>query len=447
MTGVRAQLGPSGVLRPGGLWRNWGRSQSAHPEFVARASSVDDVVETLAFARDRGLTVKPIGAGHSFTAIAATDGVQLDIGAIDGVLAVDGTLVTLGAGTNLYQLPALLGAYGLALENMGDIDRQTIAGAVSTGTHGTGARFGGLATQIVAMTLVTADGAILRISPTENAELLPAARIGLGALGVLVDVTLRCVPNFLMHALEMPEPLEAVLDQWLARASGVDHFEFYWFPHTTSALTKTNTWLPGDTPRRPQNRLAAWLDDELLPNGLYILLCQLGILAPGLIPPLNRLSGRAVASREITDGWHEVFTSPRRVRFREMEYALPVEHVPAAFRAVRKLIDAKGWRVSFPIEVRVSAGDDNWLSTAHGRQTGYIAAHRYYREDPTEYFREIEAIMRDHEGRPHWGKLHSRSAADLRPAYPRFDDFLAVRDRLDPDRLFANEYLARVLGT
>lgn len=436
----------SSVLGPGGPWRNWARSERSRPEFVATATSIDDVVETVSFARETGSTVKAVGAGHSFTAIAATEGIQLDVAALDGVLAVDGTDVTLGAGTNLYQLPALLAPLGLALENMGDIDRQTIAGAISTGTHGTGHRFGGLATQVVALTLVTADGGILRIGPTENADLLPAARLGLGALGVVVEVTLRCVPAFMLHALERPEPLEDVLDSWLERSAGVDHFEFYWFPHTSSALTKTNTRLPADTPRRAQNPISAWIDDELLPNGLYIGLCRLGMIAPGTIPPLNRLSERLVAEREVTDGWHDVFTSPRRVRFREMEYAIPRENIPEALRAVRDLIDARGWRITFPVEVRVAAPDDNWLSTAYGRDTGYIAVHRYYREDPAEYFSAVEAIMREFGGRPHWGKMNTRTAADLRPAYPRFDDFVAVRDRLDPARLFANEYLTRVLG-
>jgi len=444
---VKIQL-PETRLRveAGSLWRNWGRSQSANPQFVARATSTDDVVETLAFARDRGLPVKPIGAGHSFSAIAVAEGVQLDIFAIDGVLAVDGPLVTMGAGTNLYQLPALLAPHGLALQNMGDIDQQTIAGAISTGTHGTGAAFGGLAGQVEALTLVTADGSILRISDTENPELLPAARVGLGALGVVVEVTLRCVPDFVMHAVEVPEPLEEVLDGWLDRSTAVDHFEFYWFPHTESALTKTNTRLPADTPLKPQHPVAAWVDDELMPNGIYELLCRLGTVAPGVIPPLNRLSEKAVARREVTDRWHPVFTSPRRVRFREMEYALPTEHIPAALRAVRELIERKGWRISFPIEVRSAAAEENWLSTAHGRATGYIAVHRYHREDPTEYFAGVEAIMRSFDGRPHWGKMHTRAADDLRPSYPRFDDFVALRDRLDPTRLFENDYLKRVLG-
>jgi FAD/FMN-containing dehydrogenase len=249
-----------------------------------------------------------------------------------------------------------------------------------------------------------------------------------------------------MHAIERPEPLEEVLDGWVERATGVDHFEFYWFPHTAKALTKTNTRLPADTPRKRQHPVAAWIDDEFMPNGLYVLMCRLGVIAPGTTPPLNRLSNRLVAEREVTDGWHEVFTSPRRVRFREMEYALPREAVPSALRAIRDTIDRNGWRVTFPVEVRVAASDDNWLSTAHGRDTGYIAVHRYYREDPTEYFEAVEAIAREHDGRPHWGKMHFRTAADLRPAYPRFDDFLAVRDRLDPEGVFTNPYLERVLG-
>ncbi|MBC7591849.1 MAG: FAD-binding protein [Salinibacterium sp.] len=369
-------------------WQNWGRSVNAHPEFTTVASSVDDVIAAVDVARDSGRTLKPVGAGHSFTAIAATDGVQLDVSAIGGLVCAEGNLVTIGAGTHLHQLPAMLAPLGLALENMGDIDQQTIAGATSTGTHGTGAAFGGLATQ--------------------NPELLPAARLGLGSLGVVVDVTLRCVPDFMVRAVEQAEPLEDVLDNWRDRVKAVDHFEFYWFAHTTSALTKSNTRLPADTPRQAQGRLAAWIDDELLPNRLFAALCELGARVPSSTPPLNRLSERLVAAREVTDRWHCVFTSPRRVR--------------------------------------ATASDDNWLSTAYGRDTGYIAVHRYVREDPTEYFAAVEAIMRGFDGRPHWGKMHNRAASDLRPAYPRFDDFLAIRDKLDPDRLFANDYLRKVLG-
>jgi FAD-linked oxidoreductase len=434
------------VLEPGTRWRNWSRSQRANPAHVARPTSAEEVAAVLGEARARSLPVKAVGAGHSFTAIAATDGVQVDISAIDGVLGVEGTRVTLGAGTNLYQLPALLEPYGLALANMGDIDRQTLAGATSTGTHGTGARFGGLATQIRAATLVSADGSMLHVSESENAELLPAVRLGLGALGILVDLTIECVPAYLLHAVERPEPLDAVLEEWMQRATEPDHFEFYWFPHTVSALTKTNSRMPAGAPRAPQKRLAAWVDDELMSNGVYQLTCSLTSAVPALIPTVNRIADRAVAQRELTDHSHAVFTAPRRVRFREMEYALPVEAVPSAMREVKALIERRGWRISFPVEVRVAASDENWLSTAYGRRSGYIAVHRYFRDDPTEYFRAVEEIMMAFDGRPHWGKMHYRDADSLRSTYPHFDDFLAVRDRLDPDRLFRNDYLTRVLG-
>ena len=435
------------VIRPGTGWRNWSRSEQSRPQFVARATSVDDVVEVLAFARERGLRVKTVGAGHSFTAIAATDDIQLDISALDGIYAVNGTRVTLGAGTNLFQLAGLLDPLGLALTNMGDIDRQTLAGATSTGTHGTGARFGGLATQIVDALIVLADGSLLYVSETEHQELLPAVRLGLGALGVLIELTIECVPSFVLNAVEKPEPLSEVLDNWAERSTAADHFEFYWFPHTDTALTKTNTRLPADAPKRVQNPVGRWVDDQFMSNHVFSVTCALGTAVPALIKPINHLADKLVAAREVTDLSHRIFVAPRSIRFREMEYSLPAEHVPAALRAINELIESKGWRISFPVEVRVAAADENWMSTAYGRASGYIAVHRYYREDPTEYFEAVEAILLSFDGRPHWGKMHTRNAQSLAATYPRFGDFLAVRDRLDPDRRFANSYLERVLGT
>lgn len=434
------------VIGPGRRWRNWGRSQSASPAFVAHAASIDDVVEAVRFAADRELTVKPIGTGHSFSAVAVTDGVHLDLAALDGVLAVDGDLVTLGAGTNLRQLPTLLRPHKLALENMGDIDRQTIGGAISTGTHGTGAAFGGMATRVRAATLVTAAGELLRVSETENAELLPAVALGLGALGVLVDVTIQTVPEFVLHALERPMPVTEVLEQFEQRTATSDHFEFYVWPHSDRALTKTNTRLPADAPLKPLGRVREVLEDGFTDNEVFRAMLDVGRAFPGAVPRLNRLATKISGDREFTDHWQSVFTSPRRVRFREMEYAIPLEAIPSAVAAVRTLIDDRGWRIEFPIEVRSAAADGLWLSTAFERPSGYVAVHRYARNDPTEYFAAVEAIMIEHAGRPHWGKMHTRDAEYVRSMYPRLPDFAAVRDRLDPDRRFANAYLDRVLG-
>lgn len=432
----------------GAVWRNWARTEAVRPLRVERPADAGAVQRAVQAAAASGLRVKPVGSGHSFTGIAVAPDVQLDLADLSGVIEADAATgrVTLGAGTPLHRLPRLLAPCGLATANLGDIDRQTVSGAISTGTHGTGAAFGGIATQVVAATLVTGTGELLRVSETERPELLPAVRLGLGALGVLVDVTLQLVPRFVLHAVEQREPLDDVLDDWSIRVRGADHFEFYWFPHTATALTKTNTRLPGDAPRTPLGRTSRWVDDELLANGVYRGICALGRAVPSVTPFFARRIARLTGYRDFADLSPDVFTTHRNVRFTEMEYAIPLEAVPSAFREVRALIERRGWRISFPIEVRAAASDDVWLSTAYGRDTGYVAVHRYFREDPTRYFDGVEAIMREHGGRPHWGKLHSQDAASLREVHPRFEDFLRVRDELDPGRRFANPYLERVLG-
>lgn len=429
-----------------GEWRNWGRSVSARPVLVARPETGDEVAAVVRSARERGITVKAIGAGHSFTAIAAADGVQVDVSALGGIRRIDGDLVTVGAGTHLYDLSPLLAEHGLALENMGDIDRQTVAGATSTGTHGTGARFGGLATRIAGATLVTADGGVLTVSEQENPELLPAVQLGLGGLGILTEITVRTVPAFLLHAVERPAGFDEVLDDFEARMTATDHVEFYWWPHTERVMTKANTRLPADAERRPVGPVANWIEERLLSNAVLAAKCAVGHAIPALTPPINRLATRVYGDREYVDRSHEVFTAPRDVRFREMEYALPRAAVPSALRELRRAIDDAGWRIEFPVEVRVAAHDDTWLSTSYGRESGYIAVHRSVREDPAAYFAAAERIFLAHDGRPHWGKLHSLGRAELAPRYPRFDEFVAVRERLDPEHVFTNAYLDRVLG-
>ena len=431
----------------GARWHNWGRSESIVPARVERPATAGAIQRAVVAASRSGMRIKAVGAGHSFSGIAVAPGVQLDL-AFSGLLHVDESThrVRLAAGTRLYELPGLLRPYGLALPNLGDVDRQTIAGATSTGTHGTGSRFGGLAGQIVALTLVTGDGTVLSISESENADLFPAARLGLGALGIIVDLTIQCVPAFLLRAVETAEPFDAVLDAFPRRSIDADHFEFYWFPHTDTALTKTNTRLPLDAGRMPLGRMKRWVDDELLANGLYRATCAAGAILPTVVPTVNRLADKLTGHREFTDHSHRVFCTNRGVRFRESEFAVPLDQVPDALREVRALIDKRGWRISFPLEVRSAAADDIWLSTGFGRPTGYIAVHRYFREDPKEYFTAVGAIMRAHAGRPHWGKMHDLTQDELRQVYPHFDDFLAVRDRLDPERRFSNRYLERVLG-
>jgi hypothetical protein len=225
-----------------------------------------------------------------------------------------------------------------------------------------------------------------------------------------------------------------------------DHFEFYWFPHTEKALVKRNNRVADGTPRDPVSRVRHLYEDELLSNGLFGLVNEIGARRRSLVPRLNAITGSALSAREYTDHSYEVFVSPRRVRFRESEFAMPRDALTDVISELQKWFSSGVETVSFPIEVRFTGADDVWLSTGHERDNVYVAVHQYYRSDPTTYFAVAQDIFTAHEGRPHWGKLNTVDATYLRERYARFDDFVAIRDAADPDRMFSNPYLDRVLG-
>ncbi len=407
--------GAPAVVSP--TWRNWAGNQSAQPRWMISPRSAEEVGEAVTTAAAEGLRVRMAGSGHSFTGAAVTDGMLLRPGALARVRSLDehARLVTVEAGCPLRVLNEHLQARGLALANMGDIQEQTVAGAIQTGTHGTG-----------------------------GTDLFLAARVGLGALGVLTAVTFRVVPGFLLRAQEEPMRWSEVIARLDELTSSNEHFEFYWFPHTEGCLTKRNNRCDG--PARP---LPGWryrMDDEFLSNSVFGATCRLGHRFPGMIPAVNAIAGKALGARRYVDASYRVFTSPRRVRFKEQEYAIPRENLAGVLAEIRALFARRDWRISFPIEVRVAPADANWLSTAQGRDTAYIAIHVFHASPHEEYFREVEAVMTAVGGRPHWGKLHTRDAAYLRGVYPEFTHFAALRDTLDPERRFANPYLEQVLG-
>ena len=429
-------------------WKNWAGNQTAEPVEVAHPRDVSELAQVVKAAGAAGRRVKAIGSGHSFTAIGLTDGVQVQLDRLAGLVSIDPDTrqVTVQAGMPLHVLNPLLAAHGLAMPNLGDIDRQTISGALSTGTHGTGSRLTGLGAQVVALELVLADGSVVTASADERPELFAAARVGLGALGVLATVTLQTVPEFTLRAVEGPERLDAVLDSFAEQAAQHDHMEFYWFPHTDRVLTKRNDRVADGEPLQPLGRLKGWVDDELLSNKVFEVTNRVTRRLPGAIPRVNSLAARALSSRTFTAPSYDVFCSPRSVRFVESEWAVPTDALPGVLREIDALVRRADLRVSFPVEVRVAAADDVWLSTAHERPSAYVAVHMYRGTPFEEYFRGVQEIAVAAQGRPHWGKLHTLDAEQLRAVYPRFDDFVALRDELDPHRVLTNGYLDRVLG-
>jgi L-gulono-1,4-lactone dehydrogenase len=429
-------------------WTNWAGTELAHPVRQTHPASADELAEDVRAAVAQGLRVKAVGSGHSFTGIAVTDGLLVHLDRMTGIRSLDvpSGLVTVEAGTPLHQLNAALDAHGLAMANLGDIDVQTLSGAISTGTHGTGHALGGLATQVAGLELLTADGNLVHCSAAESPKTFAAARIGLGALGVVTALTLQCVPAFALRAAEAPMPLDEVLDRFEELAEGNDHFEFYWFPHTERTLTKRNNRVPPGEPLRPVNRLRGWVDDELLSNTVFGWTQKLTARVPRLTGGVNQLATRALSAREYVDASYRVFCSSRRVRFREMEYAVPRESIVDVLRSVKAWLDSSGERIPFPIEVRVAAADDIWLSTAYERRTAYLAVHQFHELDHDRYFRAVESIVGGVGGRPHWAKLHHQDAVTLERLYPRFGEWREVRARLDPSGVFANDYLDRVVG-
>ena len=422
-------------------WRNWSGEQACVPAVFARPGSTAEVAAEVRAAAAREHVVRVTGAGHSFTDAVVTEDTLLSLDAMDRVLDVDRAtgLVRVQAGIRLRALSDALAGHGLALQNLGDVNVQSIAGATATGTHGTGATLPNLSAQIARLQLVDGHGEVHEL---DGGDALRSARVSIGALGVVTEVTLQCVPAFTLRGVDAREPLADVLAALESRPDATRHFEFFVFPHTDVALTRTNEIIEG--PPQPPSRPARFFEDVVLGNYALGVAVSAGRRMPRLIPRINRGVAGAFSARTRVDRADRIFASPRLVRFVEMEQAFP----RGAARDVveRVLAAAERFPVNFPIEVRFVAGDDALISPAGGRETVYVAVHNAVGMPWEPFFRAVQAIGDDHDARPHWGKRHFHTAATLAPRYPEFDAFRAQRDAFDPDRRFTNRYVERVLG-
>lgn len=428
--------------------RTWSGAHRWTPRHLLVPRDEDEVLTGIAVARETGLPLRVIGGGHSFTPLAATDGVAMTLDEHRGLVHADPAtgLVTLRGGTRLWEVAELLAPYALALPVMGDIDRQSIAGAIQTGTHGTGARFAGFSGMVRGLRLALADGTVLETSPTQEPALFEAARLGLGTIGVVLEVSLACVPEYRLDLVESTEALEPTVRTFLQDSSITDHQEFFWFPRTGRATVRTSRRVAQDAPRQRPHPLAEVLQQEILGNVAWDLMCRGAAVLPGLSRPTAELASRLFAGPHVVDDSASVFTAPRRVRFQESEWAIPAARFEEAFEALRTRFEDEDVRVTFPLEVRRAAADDVWLSTAHGRDTVYLAAHRYHREEAGPYLLMVQRTLAQFGARPHWGKQHWLGRRELAALYPRFEDFRAVRAMADPDGVLLTRYLRHLLG-
>ncbi len=434
----RPELAPS--------WKNWAGNQQCSPAAIERPLTEDQLRSIVADAASAGQRVRAVGSGHSFTAIACTDDVMVSLEHLNMVRSFDrpNRLVTVQAGIELGQLNRRLARVGLAMTNLGDIAYQSLAGAISTGTHGSGVGFTGIAGQIRGMRIVTATGDIVECSASQNTELFHVARVGLGAFGIISDLTIEVERSFNLHAIEGPRPIDEVLSGWQQNIETNDHYEFFWIPGSDVAMTKTYRRTQDPIARQPAHK--RFVDKILGENIAFGAMTKLAKLRPSLIPKLRKRVVDSVGESEYTAESHRVFASTRWVKFVEMEYSVPVADVPVILRRIEAAVADAGINLLFPIEVRAAAADDIPLSTAHGRDSGYIAVHRGKGMAYRPYFELVEAIMDEFGGRPHWGKMHFQTASTLEPRYPEWAQFQRVRAEFDPAGVFTNGYTDRVLG-
>jgi FAD-linked oxidoreductase len=429
----------------GRRWENWSGSVRGKPREIATPRSVDELASMIGAYGRAGRHVRAVGSGHSFTPLALTDDVLLSMEGLQGITAVyeaNSTVTVLG-GTPLKQLGDALLQRGLAQENLGDIDVQTITGAISTGTHGTGVRFGTLATQVAGLTLVTAAGETLDLSPERDPDAFHAAQVSLGALGILAAVTLRVVPAKRLRYQTKRETLQSCLDHLEEYKRDNSHFEFFWLPYTKWTQAK----FTNETDAKPTGaNLWSEFNRIALENGLFWLLSESARIAPPFSSTVSKISAMGIAPTMAVDYSHRIYATPRAVRFQEMEYNVPAERFTEVLREIEVCINKNRFRVHFPVECRFVRGDDIWLSPAYGRDSAYIAVHMYKGMPYKEYFAALEEIFQRYEGRPHWGKMHTLTAATLAARYPRWEDFLCVRARLDPTGVFLNDYLRGLFG-
>lgn len=433
------------IDRKGNKWSNWAGNVSCIAEGIFYPRTEAEIVEIIQLAKTQNKRIRVVGEGHSFSPLIETEYFIVSLRYMKGIIAVDKEklVTTIWAGTSINEANTALYKEGLALINLGDIDVQSLAGATSTGTHGTGIDFGNVSTDIVAFTLVTANGTILHCSKDENTVLFTAGRVALGALGIITRMTFKVVEAYKLEYISSANDFETTLDNLELYQRGNRNFEFYYFPYSETLQIKESNIT---TKAVKNNRVLAYINDVLLENALMKLVCTIGVVFPSSYKQLSRAMARLVPKKTNIDYSHKIYATVRNVCFKEMEYAIPIEQFDQCIREFKAMVEQQEYYVFFPVECRFVKGDDIWLSPAYGRDSAYIAVHVYAPTEHNPYFKEAEELFMRYGGRPHWGKMHTRTAVNLAAAYPKWEDFLNLRAEMDPQKLFLNPYLERILG-
>ncbi|WP_028934300.1 D-arabinono-1,4-lactone oxidase [Pseudonocardia spinosispora] len=419
------------------MWTNWSGGYQGRPSSTVRPLDEAGVRSAVRRAAERGQRVRPVGSGYSFSPLALTDDVALDLSALTGVVRVLGDRVRVRAGTTLGELNSVLAGRDLALAALADVDAPTVAGAIATGTHGSMSGTGSLSAQVTGLRMVEGTGNVVEVSSAE----LDAARTGLGALGVITEVEFAVLPAFVLRASQARLPLdEALAPDYLDAHRWA---EFSVFPYAQDALAR---WADEVTEQPQPPSAMRSFERRVVRSAAVGGGVALGRTVPRLVPTINRAATRFNGSGSVTDLAHRVLVARPIVRWDESEWALPREALADGVHELLDAISDRGLDVGFPLEVRVGPAESGWLHPAHDRPTGWVAVHTATGTDPEPLVKLTADVLGAHGGRPHWGKRHPWTAAKVAEAYPKLTDFQQVRNRLDPNRLFTNPYLHKLLG-
>lgn len=423
---------------------NWGGNLRFRPDQLLKPANSQEIMSIVKDAITTGKKIRTIGSGHSWTGLIATDQILVSLDNYKGILRTDDpNSVIVKSGTKIKELGELLAANQLGLENLGDIDVQSIAGAISTGTHGTGINFGSIATQIVEMKIINGHGDEVTCSDTINPHIFKAAQVSLGALGIITEMKFRCLPAYKLYYQAKKENLHEVMQKLERTNSENRNFEFYWFPYSNIVQTKYSNATDKEV---IEPGFGNFINDIVIENGLLKVVSEIVKIFPSLAPAVSKLSAKAVSDSTRLNWSHKVYATTRMVKFSEMEYNIPITCFKDVVLEVAELVERKRFKTNFPTENRFVQADDIYLSPAYNRTSAYIAAHVYKGMEYKAYFDALESVFINNNGRPHWGKMHTRKHDYLSNVYPRWNDFLSIREMMDPKCIFINDHLKDLLG-
>lgn len=426
--------------------KNWAGNIVWNPLEIAYPDSEEAIKKLVVLALEQKYKIRLIGTGHSFTPMCATDGISISLDKYQGLISVDKEqcTATVKAGTKLDALGDILFEQGMAMENLGDIDVQSIAGTISTGTHGTGKAFGTISTQIIAIKFINGKGEVISCSEVVNRDLFKAAQVSLGLLGIITEVTIQCVPAYKLAIVNKKENITDVLASWEERNDSNRNFEFYWMTYTDVVVTKTSNLVSEGEPDKVG--MFNYWSEYVIENFGFKVLCEIANTFPSKNEFVAKVSAKVIGGSSKIHNSHKIYATQRLVKFKEMEYNIPAESYLDVFKEVMKVVNTKKYNIHFPFESRVVKKDDIYMSPAYNRDSAYIACHIYNKKDHRPYFTDLEEVFRSYGGRPHWGKMNTLSSNDVQDLYPEFPQFMQHRVEQDPDGIFATPYLQQLFG-